>query len=799
VSDIDECSAACDRESQCNSFSHRREKRLCVLYMEQHPLDAQILRYQDSLFCGRTQARGVPILCTSDLEEGSGNGCMCTPNDTSVKPESCRVGTYCHMDAVVTEGVCTDKDCFVFGIDYLGDDVHGVAPRKTSDALECMRQCFHHERCNNWTWVVRVRGVGDEMSCYFKTGTGTPTQNPAVISGRKRCPTPGASAEDDGSRDEHTISKNQASPQSGGVRFGAQKKADGGMRSQASSDNAGHTYGGHADGALVLEHVKNLLLRDEAHRLDGSKGDVSVGNRFQTEKEVRKSKIGENDDDFTEMTWPSEWLTHHGAEKLENSAKEAVKWKLLAKHMMNHAWAGYRNAWGADTVKPKTGTAGKSWANCAFTMVDALDTLWLMDMRKEFNNATEYIRDHLHFEHEKPVSVFETTIRELGGLLSAFALSGNSVFREKAAELGDRLLPAFRNGLPLAQVILKTGTAKRGKVRGTVLSEAGTVQLELSYLSRITRDPKYKLAGDKAMDILLDLGGRDGLLPIYVDLPTQASHGQSKLGRSMLTGRSNRASFGAMGDSYFEYLLKLWIMEGKERDLYRDAWVKSMDQAVDAGMFRAYKEVRNMDAAAVLELDLKSRKLMNKEDHLACFMGGLLMLGEKTSAANSFKGFFEWGRKITNGCYGMYVKSPSGLAPEIFRFLTTEQTLQVDTRARHYLLRPETAESIFYLFYFTGDPQYRRWAGFILEAIERHCKSEFGYSSISNTMVKSPLQTNEMESFFLAETLKYLYLTFLPNPKDLVDLDQWVFNTEAHLFPILQPRSEPRNNNDILA
>jgi len=540
------------------------------------------------------------------------------------------------------------------------------------------------------------------------------------------------------------------------------------------------------DQQLYKLYSKNIKYNNAE---DGN-SRIHLKNRFMSERESRKTKIGEDDDNFDGIEWPSEWVSSHGKKALEDNAKEAVKWKLLTRDMMHHAWAGYARVWGADSVKPKTGTAGKMWANCALTMIDTLDTLWLMDMRDEFNNATEYVGRHLEFEHDKPVSVFEMTIRGLGGLLSAYALSGNNIFRTKAMELGDKLLPAFKHGIPFAQVVFKTGRVSMGLFKGTALAEAGTVQLELSYLSKITNDPKYKAAGDKAMDILLSMGGKDGLLPIFLSLPSQAIKGIKTNGR-----RRDHVSFGAMGDSYFEYLLKLWIFEGKEANHLRDAWVKSMEQAVQEGMFKRYNE-DGMEATAILELDTKTHKLYNKQDHLACFMGGMLMLGERTNATITSSGFFQWGKEITNGCYGMYKKTPSNLAPEIFRFNEQEQTLKADLRAKHYLLRPETAESIFYLFYYTGDPQYRRWAGFILEAIEKHCKMNYGYSSIKDTMAKNPVQNDEMESFFLAETLKYLYLTFLPNPRTLVDLDKYVFNTEAHIFPIQRSSSSGSNSDE---
>merc|ERR1712066_972118 len=142
----------------------------------------------------------------------------------------------------------------------------------------------------------------------------------------------------------------------------------------------------------------------------------------------------------------------------------------------------------------------------------------------------------------------------------------------------------------------------------------------------------------------------------------------------------------------------------------------------------------------------------------------------------------------------MYHRQPSHLSPECVALRPDAepgQDMQVWNNAAHYLLRPETAEAIFYMFYYTGDPKYRRMAGEIFEAIEAHTKTEYGYSAVRDVRSPRPAHKDEMETFFLAETLKYLYLTFVPNPREVVNLDDWVFTTEAHPLRIFRP-SEAR-------
>lgn len=103
----------------------------------------------------------------------------------------------------------------------------------------------------------------------------------------------------------------------------------------------------------------------------------------------------------------------------------------------------------------------------------------------------------------------------------------------------------------------------------------------------------------------------------------------------------------------------------------------------------------------------------------------------------------------------------------------------------HNLLRPETLESMFYLYRFTGDKKYRDQAWQIFLAFEKHTKLPEGYSSIHNVKdSRNPRFSDKMESFFLAETLKYLYLIFSDDPQ-LISLDKYVFNSEGHPLPII--------------
>lgn len=120
--------------------------------------------------------------------------------------------------------------------------------------------------------------------------------------------------------------------------------------------------------------------------------------------------------------------------------------------------------------------------------------------------------------------------------------------------------------------------------------------------------------------------------------------------------------------------------------------------------------------------------------------------------------------------------------PLFHRFTQEVEAKATRIGEKYYILRPETIESYFYLWRLTHDPKYRDWAWEAALAIEKHCKVENGYSGIKNVYDINGPKDDVQQSFFLAETLKYLYLIF--SNDDLLPFDQWVFNTEAHPLPI---------------
>jgi mannosyl-oligosaccharide alpha-1,2-mannosidase len=168
--------------------------------------------------------------------------------------------------------------------------------------------------------------------------------------------------------------------------------------------------------------------------------------------------------------------------------------------------------------------------------------------------------------------------------------------------------------------------------------------------------------------------------------------------------------------------------------------------------------------------------------HLACFSGGLFALTAMSNpegvSEQEVRDLKELAADITHTCHESYVKSPTKLGPEAFGFEGQDEPYMID---RYYILRPEVVESYFYLWRMTKEQKYRDWAWEMVEALEKHCRTENGYSGLRD-VGSDGNKDDVQQSFFFAETLKYLFLIF--SDDDLLPLDKYVFNTEAHPFLI---------------
>lgn len=451
---------------------------------------------------------------------------------------------------------------------------------------------------------------------------------------------------------------------------------------------------------------------------------------------------------------------------------------------MKHAWQGYEQyAFGKDELLPKSMHGHNNWGGTGTTLVDSLDTLWLMNMTDEFYRARDWCKTSLSHNINRDVSVFETTIRSLGGLLAAYDLSSDEVFLDQAKDLGARLFKSFgtASGIPTGQVNLATGTARNIGWTGNqaILSEFGTLQLEFRLLARLTGISEYKEKTEHVYHLLSDMHPSHGMYPYFI-----RNNGPKP------EFANDKITFGAMSDSLYEYMLKIWLQGGRTEDFFRNMY----DTAIQ-GMHDELLSISS-PSGLVFIADKNNGRIDTKMDHLVCFMGGLLALGAYTDPqglhSDRAQRDLKTAKALTYTCYQMYARMETGISPEFVQFYPGKD-LEPGRGAPHYLLRPETVESFFVLYHLTGDPVYREWGWEVFQAIERYCRTEAGYGSLKDVRRVHQVPDDKMESFFLAETLKYIYLLFDPDTQiDL--LHTHVFNTEAHpvrIFPAMDEAGVP--------
>ncbi|GAB6021991.1 hypothetical protein CHUAL_006146 [Chamberlinius hualienensis] len=432
-----------------------------------------------------------------------------------------------------------------------------------------------------------------------------------------------------------------------------------------------------------------------------------------------------------------------------------------------HAWNGYKKfAWGHDHLKPLTKTY-QDWFGLGLTIIDSLDTMLIMDLKDEFQEARDFVANKLDLRVNKDVNLFETVIRVLGGLLGAYHLSGDKIFLKKATELGDSLLPAFKSpsGIPYSDINLYTQHAHAPKWGpDSSVSEVTTLHLEFKDLSRLTGDPKYEMAVDKVAEIVHNLSKTDGMVPIYINADTGRFRPFSTI------------TLGARGDSYYEYLLKLWLQTGKTKDFLKKDYVDAID-----GISKHLVKTSEPNKLVFVGELTSGSNFRPKMDHLACYFPSVLALGSHNGLSPDH---LQLAKDIMYTCYQMYAQMPTFLAPEISHFNMipgSDSDIFVKVNDAHNLLRPETIESLWYLYQLTGNKTYQDWGWQMFEAFEKYTKVESGgYTTIDN--VKNIYDTRPrdfQESFFMAETLKYLYLLF-SDDQTVMSLDKFVFNSEAH-------------------
>merc|ERR1712228_148519 len=490
------------------------------------------------------------------------------------------------------------------------------------------------------------------------------------------------------------------------------------------------------------------------------------------------------------------------------------------------AWHGYaKRALGHDELKPVSDLPGDSWGGLGATLIDALDTMMLMGIKDEFKEARNKLQD-ISFDTDLKVSFFETTIRHLGGLIGAYEMSkvlkpNDEFILNQAVSLANHLLPAFNTklGIPKSMVNLQTGEIKNyGWTKDrSVLSEVGSNQLEFYAMSEYTNDGKYyeksanvfKLLNQAQQDVIAEGNGEIGLYSRLIDTEDATFPKNEKV-----------YSLGGMSDSFYEYTLKLWILSNYNDKLSIKMYMESIT-AANEKLLRMIYDKNRREEPYFFYGEQWYTKFRGKMEELQCFMPGVLALGSyhamlrkehsekyniplsksEQMLIDEREKHLKLAHVLVESCVALYTEMPTGLAPESIEFNDDSW----NPKEMKYQLRPETVESLFVLYSLTGHEIYRTWAWNIFESIEKHCKTDVAFSGIEDVTEIPAKQDNQMQSYVMAETFKYLYLLFDDYAAGLLPLNEFVFNTEAHPIRIISnineftwydPKRFSNDNND---
>uniref|UniRef100_A0A0X3PN84 alpha-1,2-Mannosidase n=1 Tax=Schistocephalus solidus TaxID=70667 RepID=A0A0X3PN84_SCHSO len=411
--------------------------------------------------------------------------------------------------------------------------------------------------------------------------------------------------------------------------------------------------------------------------------------------------------------------------------------------------------------------------NYQLTLVDSLDTLAILGNVSAFKHAVELITHSLNFHIDTVVQVFESTIRVLGGLLSAHLMITDPKKRFKslrpdhyadellslAHDLANRIIVAFEgtpSGIPFPRVNLRLSSVETLGYSHTCLAGAGSLLLEFGTLSLLLKDPTY---AETARRVVLQLWKRrsnvTGLLGTDIDL---------------ISGKwvNQMTGVGAGQDSFYEYLLKSRIaFDDKQMGQMFDSALRSLNYHLRGnetsctrkdGLPSAYWNV-NMYTGGITNYWIDSLQ--------AAWPGILALAGAVEEAKCQHSIHLSIWRRF-------------GLPPERYNLLSKTPDLSF------YPLRPEFAESTYHLYRVTKDPFYLSVGAEIVLNLDKYARAKCGFATIHN--VQDMSQEDRMESFFLSETLKYLYLLFDEENLINVNEEDFIFTTQAHILPISRLR-----------
>ncbi|GJJ15116.1 hypothetical protein Clacol_009391 [Clathrus columnatus] len=434
------------------------------------------------------------------------------------------------------------------------------------------------------------------------------------------------------------------------------------------------------------------------------------------------------------------------------------------------------------------------------SIIDGMDTMKIMGLDDLFEQALNFSQfiDFSETDTGDTISVFESTIRYVGGLLSVYELNGNQpqFLVDQAESLAKKLALGFTGSSPIPWNSIDFGAnqAVTGSDQTSNVAQAGTLTLEWSRLSEYTGNNTYRELAENAVKHMAQL------TPPLPGLPAQDIDPQS----GDFVGAY--VSWGGGTDSYLEYLLKYSRLDPTVDPLFIQTWQTAVDSSIK--WLHKTSTVGGWSYVADFQDD---RQIRHIGSHLECFLGGNWILGGKLLNNDTI---LDIGLKLTDACFNTYVGTATRIGPEVFAFISevttqppngtddgnftgtpiTAENLEFNDKhgfyifdgESDYILRPEVMESNFYAWRVTGDVKYLQNAQSVIESYNKFLVVPGGEGGISgiddvdNTTITDDTRVDDQESFLFAEVLKYLYLTF--DEPSTLSLDEWVFNTECHPF-----------------
>ncbi|KAK2073762.1 hypothetical protein P8C59_008012 [Phyllachora maydis] len=504
-------------------------------------------------------------------------------------------------------------------------------------------------------------------------------------------------------------------------------------------------------------------------------------------------------------------------EKDEARDRTTMQRREAIRNTAKRCWGAYRRyAFDHDELMPASLQGADTFNGWRATLVDSLDTLQIMGLDEEYRDAVKAVAQIEWSQTEAKVcNVFETNIRYLGGLLSAYDLSPEPILLDKAVELGNMLYAAFDTPNHLPVNSLAFGEAIRGGLQASkreASATVGSLSMEFTRLSQLTGDPKYFSVIDRIkseLDRTQNQTRLPGMWPTYINLQDDFAVTETLF------------TIGAGADSLYEYLGKMYALLGGLDATYEKLHVDAMATIKKHLLFRPMLPDHAPDRTpdilfpGSVNSDGQRVTLHPEIQHLGCFAGAMFALGARLFHREED---VEIGEKLARGCAWAYGVFATGVMPEqaslvscqtpaLGRCAWNETQWQgmggesgpaslprgvATVGTPGYRLRPEAIESLFILYRITGKRELQDVAWRMYSSIQQATETRYANSAIVDVRVAGGTEkADSMESFWLAETLKYFYLIF--SEPDLISLDDYVLNTEAHPFRIPKPPAKRRD------